>query len=285
MAESLRGGLSLGLSGFGFWSHDIGGFEGLPPAEVYKRWVAFGLLSSHSRLHGSSSYRVPWRYDEEACDVLRLFTKLKCRLMPYLYAKAVEAHKTGLPVMRAMALQFPDDPACDHIDRQYMLGDALLVAPVLSADGVVEYYAPSGRWTHYLTGDTLDGPRWVRETHGFRSIPLLVRPNTLLAVGARDDRPDYAFVEGVTLRLYELADGAEAACTVPTPEGEAALSVTVRRTGRAIQASWTGAPTGWRLQLVGIASVRSADGAEVEADAEGPILRPMPGATSFSVEI
>ena len=93
MAESLRGGLSLCLSGFGFWSHDIGGFEGTPPAEVYKRWIAFGLLSSHSRLHGSSSYRVPWQFDDEAVDTLRFFTKLKCRLMPYLFAKAVEAHR------------------------------------------------------------------------------------------------------------------------------------------------------------------------------------------------
>ena len=93
MAESLRGGLSLCLSGFGFWSHDIGGFEGTPPAEVYKRWIAFGLLSSHSRLHGSSSYRVPWQFDDEAVDVLRFFTKLKCRLMPYLFAQAVEAHE------------------------------------------------------------------------------------------------------------------------------------------------------------------------------------------------
>ncbi|KPV48368.1 alpha-glucosidase, partial [Kouleothrix aurantiaca] len=88
MAESLRGGLSLGLSGFGFWSHDIGGFEGMPPAALYKRWVAFGLMSSHSRLHGSSSYRVPWLFDEEAVDVLRTFTNLKCRLMPYLCAQA-----------------------------------------------------------------------------------------------------------------------------------------------------------------------------------------------------
>src|SRR5947209_6458140 len=119
MAESLRGGLSLCLSGFGFWSHDIGGFEGTPPADVYKRWIAFGLLSSHSRLHGSSSYRVPWQFDEEAVDVLRFFTKLKCRLMPYLYAQAIATHRTGVPIMRAMILEFPDDPACDTLDRQY----------------------------------------------------------------------------------------------------------------------------------------------------------------------
>ncbi|CAM5273003.1 Alpha-xylosidase OS=Streptomyces glaucescens OX=1907 GN=SGLAU_03435 PE=3 SV=1 [Streptomyces glaucescens] len=107
MAESLRGGLSLSLSGFGFWSHDIGGFEGTPVPSVFKRWLAFGLLSSHSRLHGSSSYRVPWEFGEEAVDVARRFTLLKHRLMPYLYGAAVAAHRTGVPVMRPMVLEFP----------------------------------------------------------------------------------------------------------------------------------------------------------------------------------
>ena len=109
MAESLRGGLSLGLAGFGFWSHDIGGFEGTPAAALFKRWTAFGLLSSHSRLHGSESYRVPWAFDDEAVDVTREFAELKNRLMPYLWGCAVEAHRVGIPVMRAMLLEFPDD--------------------------------------------------------------------------------------------------------------------------------------------------------------------------------
>ena len=138
MAESLRGGLSLGLSGFGFWSHDIGGFEQTANADVYKRWTAFGLLSSHSRLHGSSSYRVPWHYDEEAVTVLSKFTKLKCSLMPYLFRAAIQAHEQGIPMLRAMMLEFPNDPACDYLDLQYMLGDSLLVAPVFSHDHSVE---------------------------------------------------------------------------------------------------------------------------------------------------
>ena len=108
MAESLRGGLSFGCSGFGFWSHDIGGFEQTTSADVYKRWTAFGLLSSHSRLHGSSSYRVPWNYDEEAVSVLSKFTKLKCSLMPYLYRAAIQAHEKGMPMLRAMMLEFPE---------------------------------------------------------------------------------------------------------------------------------------------------------------------------------
>lgn len=202
MAESLRGGLSLCLSGFGFWSHDIGGFEGNPPPGLYKRWVAFGLLSSHSRLHGSGSYRVPWMVDEESVEVLRFFTKLKARLMPYLWSKAVEAHRTGVPMMRAMALEFPDDPGCDGLDRQYMLGESLLVAPVFS-DDIVDYYVPAGRWTNLITGTVVEGPRWVRESHGFLSLPLLVREGTLLATDEGDHILLTAYGEGGEVTLYD----------------------------------------------------------------------------------
>src|SRR5665648_759059 len=151
MAESLRGGLSLALSGFGYWSHDIGGFEGTPDSALFKRWTAFGLLSSHSRLHGSDSYRVPWAFDEEAVDIMRHFTHLRLSLMPYLMRTADEAHTNGIPVMRPMLLEFPQDRSAASVDTQYMLGESLLVAPVFSADGVVEYYLPEGTWTHLLT--------------------------------------------------------------------------------------------------------------------------------------
>jgi len=272
MAESLRGGLSLGLCGFGFWSHDIGGFEGTPPVAVYKRWLAFGLMSSHSRLHGSSSYRVPWNYDDEACDVLRLFTKLKCRLMPYLFAKAVEAHETGVPVMRAMILEFPDDPASDTLERQYLLGDSLLVVPVFSAAGAVDYYLPPGRWTHLLTGEVQAGGRWHRATHGFLSMPLFVRAARVLALGAVDDRPDYAYAEGVTFRAYELADGEEAAAPVYDLKGKLAATVTVRRHGRVVEARLEGVAKGWRLQLPGVAAVDEVEGGAAAADPLGVVL-------------
>jgi alpha-D-xyloside xylohydrolase len=122
MSQSLRGGLSLGLSGFGFWSHDIGGFvaEGLhdstaPAAAIYKRWVQFGLLSSHSRLHGSHSYRVPWLVDEEACRVLSKFSQLKNALMPYIFAQAIDCQRNGLPMLRAMVVEFPNDRTCQTL--------------------------------------------------------------------------------------------------------------------------------------------------------------------------
>jgi len=274
MAESLRGGLSLGLSGFGFWSHDIGGFEGTPPHDVYKRWIAFGLLSSHSRLHGSHSYRVPWLFDEEAVDVLRHFTKLKCRLMPYLYATAQEAHRTGIPLMRAMLLEFPDDPTSAFLDRQYMLGDALLVAPVFSHNGDVTYYLPAGRWTHFLTGEVRVGPGWMRERHDYMSLPLLVRPNTILAVGGREDRPDYDYSDNVTLQVYQLEDGERVRAVVPGGvEGEE-IAYEVQRAGQMITVDRQGSPMPWRLLLAGIASVAEVDGGAHEAGAEGTLITP-----------
>ncbi|GAA1709412.1 alpha-xylosidase [Isoptericola hypogeus] len=255
MAESLRGGLSLGMSGFGYWSHDIGGFEGTPDAGVFKRWLAFGLLSSHSRLHGSGSYRVPWAFDPEAVDVARRFTHLKLSLMPYLAASARQATGDGTPIMRSMVLEFPADRGTFGVDTQYMLGDALLVAPVFTPDGIVEYYVPEGTWTRLLDDGaggherTVTGPRWVTETHGFDSLPVLVRPGTVLPVGARTDRPDYAWADGVELRLFGLPDGYDAVTEVPTGEADGSVArFRVRRTGDEVEVSSRDAPGAWSVR-------------------------------------
>ena len=227
MAETLRAGLSMSHSGFGFWSHDISGFEQTAPADVYKRWAAFGLLSSHSRLHGSSSYRVPWLFDEESCDVVRKFTRLKCRLMPYLYGAAVEAHEHGTPMMRPMMLEFPDDPTCDTLDRQYMMGESLLVAPVFHADSHVDYYLPDGLWTSLLDGRKVQGGHWQKETHDFLSLPLMVRPGTVLPMGKHDDRPDYDYTDGLELHVYQLAEGQTVTVKIPDLKGQLAATYTV----------------------------------------------------------
>ena len=266
MAETLRGGLSLALSGFGFWSHDIGGFEGTPDAGVFKRWTAFGLLSSHSRFHGSSSYRVPWIFDEQtatdesdaqsAVSVTRTFTKLKLRLMPYLAAAGARASASGLPVMRPMQLAFPEDPAVGHLDRQYMLGDDLLVAPVFTETGEVDFYLPEGDWTNYLTGATVTGGRWVHEVHGFDSLPLYVRPGAVIPVGSRDDRPDYDYLDGLTLEVFP--GGTSRELTVTTPDG-AAATFTVERGESTVAVSSTSARD-FAVRIVGGATVTSTGG-------------------------
>ncbi|KAF2137641.1 glycoside hydrolase family 31 protein [Aplosporella prunicola CBS 121167] len=223
LAESIRGGLSLGLSGYSFWSCDIGGFEGSPPPWIYKRWVAFGLLCSHSRLHGSNSYRVPWLLDEgasgpESCSsVLRAFVRLKRRLMPYLYAQAERSRKKGWPVsLRAVALEFPEDPTAWTLDRQFFVGDSLLVAPVFTETGEVQFYLPRGRWTSYWDGSVVEGPGWRTETHGFESLPLYVREGSVLVLGQEEEKTrgegfayDWANAGGV-VALYAAREGDEA---------------------------------------------------------------------------
>ncbi|MGC6232418.1 alpha-xylosidase [Hafnia paralvei] len=284
MAESLRGGLSLGLSGFGFWSHDIGGFENTAPAHVYKRWCAFGLLSSHSRLHGSKSYRVPWAYDDEACDVVRFFTEWKCRLMPYLYAASAQAAETGSPVMRAMMLEFPDDPGCDYLDRQYMLGDSLLVAPVFSENGDVSVYLPTGRWTHLYTNQEVTGG-WRKERHDFNSLPLYVRPNSLIAIGNNSQKPDYDYADSTAFHLFALEDGALAQAVIPAADGSTQFTLNVRREGKQLHVSGTGNARNWSLCLRNIHSVSAATNGSVQSDEMGIIIIPQQGCSELTVSL
>ncbi|MEC2056406.1 alpha-xylosidase [Peribacillus psychrosaccharolyticus] len=207
MAESLRGGLSFGLSGFSFWSHDIAGFEQGATPDLYKRWTQFGLLSSHSRYHGNTEYKVPWLYDEEAVDVTRVFTKLKNTLMPYLYRIACESTLTGVPMMRAMVLEFIEDETCHYLDRQYMLGDSLLAAPIFNDQGIVKYYLPKGKWTNFLTNQVVEGEKWHTEEHGYLTLPLMAKENSIIAVGSVESTADYDYLSDVTFHVFELAAG------------------------------------------------------------------------------
>lgn len=285
MAETLRGGLSLCASGFGFWSHDISGFERTAPPDIYKRWTAFGLLSSHSRLHGNESYRVPWLFDEESVDVLRYFTKLKCRLMPYLFAAACEASREGIPVMRAMALEYPDDPGCLQLDRQYMLGGSLLVAPIFNNEGIAQYYLPAGTWTNFLSGEKIEGGCWRKERHNYMSIPLMVRENSIIAVGEVDGRPDYDYASGVEFQLFELRDGASADTVVYNVGGEPELSCRAERAGNLITLAATGGSKPWSAVLRGIAKVGAVEGASAEAGSQGIVLIPKKGVSLVKVSL
>ena len=279
MAESLRAGLSLGLSGFGFWSHDIGGFEGTPSPELFSRWVAFGLLSSHSRLHGSGSYRVPWLFGDEAVEVTRRFARLKNGLMPYLWAAAVAAHERGLPVMRAMVLEFPDDPTSASLDQQYMLGPDVLVAPVFRDDGVVDVYVPDGRWTSYLDGTSIEGPRWVREKHAATSLPLLVRPGSVIARGSRTDRPDYDDAMAPTFEVFALEDGQVRTAVLFGDAGESRVAVEIRRSGETLTArvvrGLENLTDGWSVRWV-----TGPDG-----DTRGPVAQAGPGWEELELRI
>lgn len=272
MAESLRGGLSLGLAGFGFWSHDIGGFESGCTPDLYKRWTAFGLLSSHSRYHGSREYKVPWNYGEEAVAVTRHFTRMKLSLMPYLMNAAVESTECGLPVMRAMMLEFPHDPGCAYLDRQYMLGSSLLCAPVFSEDGRVSYYVPAGVWTRLKEGTTVTGPGWREEAHDYFSLPLLVRPNSLLVTQPEAATPGYDYGDAVLLSVYGLEDGHSARARICSREGRVMAEAEATRNGRHVSVRTQGFSGACRIRFPGEATWVGPDGLPLEAS--GALLQP-----------
>ncbi len=249
MAETLRGGLSFCLSGAAFWSHDIAGFSGTAHPSLYKRWAAFGLLSTHSRLHGSSSYRVPWLFDEESVDVVRHFSKLKNSLFPYLFAAAHDAREHGWPVMRAMFVEFPDDPGVAYLDKQYMLGSSLMVAPVFRMDNVAEYYLPKGKWTHFLTGKIVNGGRWISEKVDFLHIPLFVRENSIIPISSDEKKPSWQLKDELTLHLFQITEGAETTLRLATSEGTATTRITCKRTGQKITLASDGHAKNVRLVL------------------------------------
>ncbi len=241
MSETIHAGLSFMMSGFAFWSHDISGFESTATPDLYKRWAQFGLFSTHSRLHGSDSYRVPWIFDDESNDVVRFFSELKCRMMPYYYQLAGEAHRTGVPVMRPMPFVFHKDLACRYLDLQYMLGDSVLVAPIFNENSIGRFYLPgvqegesearSGKWVGLIDHEILDGGRWYEQTYSYMNLPVFVREGTLLAFGAHKDVPDYDYTEGTMLCLYLPVDGETAVCEIPDLSAETVAVVKATRSG------------------------------------------------------
>ncbi|MDF2484521.1 MAG: glycoside hydrolase family 31 [Herbinix sp.] len=273
MAESLRGGLSLTMSGFGFWSHDIGGFESTSTPDVYKRWCAFGLLSTHSRLHGSSSYRVPWAYDEEAVDVVRFFTRLKASLMPYLYSNAVMTSKLGVPSMRSMVMEFMQDPTCAYLDKQYMLGDKLLIAPIFNEEGMAHYYLPEGSWTDYLTGEKKEGGRWYKEYRGYLSIPMMVKEGSILAIGAKDEDAVYDYSENVVLKVYDLVDQVPSTTVVYNQKSELSLEAKLLKQGNTITIEVNTAKN-YSIVLVNCTAITSIENGSFEIKDNNTVITP-----------
>lgn len=180
MLGTLRAGLSFGLSGFSFWSHDMGGFVKSTPEDLYCRWLPFGFLTSHTRAHGAPPTE-PWLYDSKRVqDVFRKSAEMKYRLMPYVYAQAKECTEKGLPMLRALFVEFPDDPGAWRVDDEYLFGSQILVAPLLES-GITgrTVYLPEGKWIDYQTEKVYEGG-WHRIEAGSLPIIMLVRDGSVL---------------------------------------------------------------------------------------------------------
>ena len=252
MSETLHGGLSLCSSGFGFFSHDMGGFEATAPADIYKRWCAFGCLSTHSRLHGSTSYRVPWAYDDEACDVLRHYVNIKGSLMPYLWAQANKTHITGIPMMRSMIVAFTDETACKYLDQQYMLGDSLCIVPVMNEAGTAEFYLPDcGTWTDIQSGETYEGGRYYTRTCDYFQTPILVRPNSIITFGNFDMNVVYDYLDNAEAVIYGLEDGKKAETVIYDSESNKITDISATRNGNVITVSYAATDKNFKVTAYG----------------------------------
>lgn len=275
MAETLRGGLSLCSSGFGFFSHDIGGFEATASADVYKRWCAFGLLSTHSRLHGSHSYRVPWVYDSdgstEACDVLRHYTVLKAKLMPYLWAQANKTHQTGVPMMRSMVVSFTGDKVCKYLDTQYMLGDSLCVVPVMNEEGIADFYLPeNGKWTDIQSGERYEGGHYYSRTCDYFQMPILARPNSMVVYGAFEKQEtmsvEYDYLADCEVVIYGLEDGKSAETIIYDIESREINRITAWREANCIKVRYLPSDCSFSVTAEGITKVADCGTTELEIE-------------------
>lgn len=251
MAETLRGGLSLCASGFGYFSHDMSGFEATATPDIYKRWAAFGLFSTHSRLHGNSSYRVPWLFDEESVDVLRFFTKLKGKLMPYIWSQAIKTSTVGVPMMRAMVIDFENDPACLSLDRQYMFGDNILVAPIFNEEGTAEFYVPAGTWTDIISGKQYEGSKFYNEKFDYMSLPCLAKPNSIIAYGNFEKDFEYDYLNGTEFVIYEPEDGKTIECNIYDTDAKKVFTLTALRNGDKVEVSYTNTPASFTVKVFG----------------------------------
>jgi len=226
MAASLRGGLSLGLCGFSFWSHDIGGFVKRSTAELYRRWMPFGMLTSHSRCHGAPP-KEPWHFGESFTEDFRRAVELKYRLMPYVWAQAKIASANGWPLLRPLFFDYPEDPGSWLVEDEYFLGSDLLVAPLMEETTRRAVYLPPGIWIDYQNGHAYSGGKWQLIEVGIIPCIILVRDGAAIPHAELAQSCDLIDWSRLSLRVFRSTQG-EASGVVFLPADGAVHQVCLR---------------------------------------------------------
>jgi alpha-D-xyloside xylohydrolase len=228
MASTLRAGLSMGLSGFSFWSHDIGGFVQKKPEDIYRRWTPFGMLTSHTRSHGTPPTE-PWEYGQDFMNAFRMADNMRYMLMPYIYAQAKDCTERGLPMVRALFIEFPDDPGSWLIDNEYLFGSSMLVAPLFENVTKRDVYLPQGNWIDYQTGKIYSGG-WHNIEAGKIPIVALVREGSIIphiALAQSTSQMDWSKLD---LVVYSNGSG-KASGLVCLPSDKVLHTITLTKSG------------------------------------------------------
>jgi alpha-D-xyloside xylohydrolase len=249
MVGTLRGGLSLGLCGFSFWSHFIGGFPYATPENLYRRWLAFGVLSSHSRCHGSPPTE-PWEYDGKFTGDFRRTVELRYRLMPYVYAQAAYACREGHPMLRTLFFEYPEDRTSWLVEDEYLFGTDILVAPLMEETRSRDVYLPPGLWSDYQGGETYEGARWHHVRAGEVPVVMLVRDGAVIPharLAQSTERIEWGEIE---LRVFGTGDTAEGSFCHPEDGGLHVLRLAREGEGFDLREDPLGGRVNWRISTV-----------------------------------
>jgi alpha-D-xyloside xylohydrolase len=252
MAATLRGGLSFGLSGFTYWSHDAGGFVDRAPRDLYRRWLAFGVLTSHTRAHGAPP-REPWEYDEALTEDFRRILGLRYSLMPYIYAEARDSSAKGFPMLRTLFFEFPADKTSWLIDDEYMFGENLLVAPLFEeGKNTRQVYLPPGQWIDYQTGKAYPGAKWHEITAGQIPVILLVKDHSVLPHVKPAQNTAEIDWNNVELRVFSTG-GREVLGKFALPDQELQqLELSLNKADYTLKNDFSGGRIKWQVRRFGI---------------------------------
>lgn len=248
LIPQIEGGLSFGLSGFQFWSQDIGGFLGQPEGALLIRWLQAGLFLSHARIHGTGD-RELYKFQGDVLRIGREFIRLRYRLLPYLYGTAIDCVDRSLPMARALVVEYQDDPTTWNIGDQWLLGDALLVAPIFDESNRRSVYLPAGMWTDWWTGERLPGRRWIEVTANLGTLPLYVREGAVIPLGPALNYVDERPTDEITLRIAPFTSQGETRFTVPVNEQRVEVRYTADRGEHRVAVGPSG--TRFRVEAIG----------------------------------
>ncbi len=221
MTPQIEGGLSFGLSGFQFWSQDIGGFIGTTKGDILIRWMQVGLFHSHSRIHGWGK-RELYKFPSEVMRICRNYIQLRYRLLPYIYGSAFDCVEKSLPMTRALVVEYQNDPNTWNIGNEFMFGDSLLVAPITDTTNKREIYLPKGMWTDWWTGERIQGGKWIHVEVDIETLPLYIREGGIIPVGPVMNYVDEIKTEEIELRIAKFEGDGKATFVVPV-NGEKVL--------------------------------------------------------------
>ncbi|HEU4766441.1 MAG TPA: TIM-barrel domain-containing protein, partial [Pyrinomonadaceae bacterium] len=248
MAAELRGGLSLGLSGFTYWSHDVGGFVNRAPRDLYRRWMAWGVLTSHTRAHGAPP-REPWEYDAGLIEDFRNALGLRYSLMPYIYAQAKDSSARGFPMVRPLFFEYPNDPTSWTIDDAYMFGTDLLVAPMFASGDRRKVYVPPGEWIDYQSGRVYAGAKWHEIQLGKVPVVLLVKNHSVLPhIKVAQSTKDMDW-DNVELRVFSTDNAAVTGLFTRPGSDVQTLSLSKRGANFALQSDPQAGKVKWDVKL------------------------------------